>query len=377
MKTLMQRLIPILLSFTVALGALQAQTATMKGQLKEFEKYPVGIIVNEVSPRGLTPLDTFYTNAKGKYEISLAAQTPSLYVFTFDYAERSPMLHVMVMPGEKVTLDLRHTSDIDFVVVDKVNGSRNMEAYKQFNAAMYEPLARSLILDTEFRDSNTSALRRQQLQEDAKQIMLQQRQWVRKVVEDNKDCLISAFLVTFLEDDFSTYANLFEQVRDALIERYPSNPYVQHLDQKVKSSLETGSLAPEIAMPNAQGDTLRLSNLRGKVVLVDFWASWCRPCRMENPNVVKLYKKYNPLGFEVFSVSLDSERTSWLKAIADDGLAWPNHVSDLRGWVSSGGTAYGVTSIPTTILIDAQGRVVAKNLRGKELAQKLQELFGE
>ena len=119
----------------------------------------------------------------------------------------------------------------------------------------------------------------------------------------------------------------------------------------------------------------RLSDLRGSVVLIDFWASWCRPCRMENPNVVRLYQKYHERGFNIFSVSLDNRRDAWMKAIEDDGLVWPDHVGDLRGWQSAGGRLYGVSSIPATVLLDREGRVLARNLRGQELENKLKEIF--
>jgi thiol-disulfide isomerase/thioredoxin len=142
------------------------------------------------------------------------------------------------------------------------------------------------------------------------------------------------------------------------------------------SSTTDGSItAPEIELKNPEGKVLRLSDQRGKVVLVDFWASWCGPCRKENPNVVKLYKKYEKLGFTVFSVSLDEDITAWKSAIKKDGLIWPNHVSDLKGWETSLITTYGFDAIPYTVLVDKNGKVIGTNLRGAELERKLEELF--
>jgi thiol-disulfide isomerase/thioredoxin len=133
--------------------------------------------------------------------------------------------------------------------------------------------------------------------------------------------------------------------------------------------------APEIAMKNPDGKDLKLSDLRGKVVLIDFWASWCGPCRQENPNMVRLYKKYQNKGFTVFSVSLDEDINTWKSAIQKDGLVWPNHVSDLKGWQTPLIKTYGFEAIPFTVLVNKEGKVIGTNLRGEQLEQKLEELF--
>jgi len=136
-----------------------------------------------------------------------------------------------------------------------------------------------------------------------------------------------------------------------------------------------GDVAPEIAMNDPEGVERKLSDLKGKVVLLDFWASWCGPCRRENPNVVNAYNEYQSKGFEVFSVSLDKQTDRWVQAIEQDGLLWPNHVSDLNGWQNAASRAYGVTSIPHAVLIDQDGVIAATHLRGRALQQKLNELL--
>lgn len=140
---------------------------------------------------------------------------------------------------------------------------------------------------------------------------------------------------------------------------------------------EIGDQAPEIALKNTEGEVIPLSSLKGKVVLLDFWASWCGPCRRENPNVVQAYNKYKDKGFTVYSVSLDRNKESWVRAIQQDGLIWPNHVSDLKHWQSEAAASYRVTGIPMAFLIDQEGKIIAKNLRGRSLDNKLEEIFSE
>jgi len=144
-----------------------------------------------------------------------------------------------------------------------------------------------------------------------------------------------------------------------------------------KVGINIGDKAPELKFKNPDGKEMKLSDLKGKLVLIDFWASWCGPCRRENPNLVQAYKKYNAAkfkdakGFEIFSVSLDQSADRWKGAIAQDQLSWPYHVSDLGYWNSAGAALYSVQSIPASFLIDANGIIVAKNLRGPLLDHEL------
>jgi thiol-disulfide isomerase/thioredoxin len=185
-----------------------------------------------------------------------------------------------------------------------------------------------------------------------------------------------------IDQDFTSYENLVVP----LYKSFSQSAIVQNLYQNYLNVKQ----ARDAANPFAKGKTvpdfeelrtdgkkkMKLSDLQGQVVLLDFWASWCGPCRAENPNVVKNYQKYKDAGFTVMSVSLDSNKDKWLAAIAADQLVWPNHVSDLGGWKSKVAQLYGVQSIPFTVLLDKEGRVIATNLRGAALEQTLQQIFG-
>ena len=198
---------------------------------------------------------------------------------------------------------------------------------------------------------------------------------LKSFISENKYSLASLAAVEQLDIDreFETYGLLDK----ALAEKHPNSPHYQSFHEKYvyASKFSIGNYAPEILLPNPEGETTALSSLKGKVVLLDFWASWCKPCRMENPNVVRMYQQYADKNFEIFSVSLDRDRNAWIQAIAQDNMDWV-HVSDLQFWGSPVVKQYNIKGIPHTLLLDADGKIIAKNLRGKYLEEKLKELFG-
>ncbi len=168
------------------------------------------------------------------------------------------------------------------------------------------------------------------------------------------------------------YATLGEPARNSK----DGKAFLEKLD--ALDNMSVGKEAADFTQKDTAGIPVTLSSYRGKYVLLDFWASWCAPCRAENPNVVKAYGKYHPKGFEILSVSLDKEadKDKWLKAIHDDKLTW-THVSDLQSWGNSVAKTYAIQAIPQNFLIDPAGKIVGKNLRGEELAKKLKEVYGE
>ncbi len=198
----------------------------------------------------------------------------------------------------------------------------------------------------------------------------------KQYIMDNKsDIAVMMFLDLYPKEQ---NAELHKAVITALHEKYPEHPIVKERWKIMNSPANKtaiGAMAPELAFKDPDGNVRKLSDLKGKIVLIDFWASWCGPCRRENPNVRNIYAKYHDQGFEIYSVSLDRDAANWKKAIADDGLVWPNHVSDLKQWQSEGAAIYGVRSIPSTFLLDREGRIVAKDLRGSALENAVKELI--
>ncbi len=190
----------------------------------------------------------------------------------------------------------------------------------------------------------------------------------------NKEVFYSTLIRIFAPYD-ADYARTLGQVYKS---EYPNSKFAKKVFKSLpKGAPQAGDMAPEIALNDASGKPIKLSSLKGKVVLLDFWASWCGPCRKENPNVVRVYDQFKDKGFTVFSVSLDQEKEKWLQAIQKDQLKWPNHVSDLKGWQSAGAQIYSVKGIPATFLIGKDGKIIATNLRGQELEAKLVELFNK
>ena len=339
-------LIAAILTLTAAVAQKSSLTATFTGLDKEAR---VVLCV----PQGgrLVPADTLTPDAKGRVKVEREGREPHFFALTLAQPQ-SPMVHVILLPKEKMSMEVEYMPELNFLKVSGVKGSLNMELYAEYSQLM------------------SDALRIPERQAEVGDGM-------ERIIAAHPDRLMSAFLVTYFETAFEQYALLYKQVRDALIDTYPGNEFVRHLDEKVRGAVLVGMEAPDIAMADRDGRERRLSDLRGKVVLIDFWASWCRPCRMENPNVVRLYRQYHDQGLDIFSVSLDNSRDAWLRAIEADGLVWENHVSDLRGWSSAGGRLYGVSSIPATVLVGPDGKVLARNLRGQELENKLKEIFGE
>ncbi|WP_157530738.1 TlpA disulfide reductase family protein [Hymenobacter norwichensis] len=254
-----------------------------------------------------------------------------------------------------------------------VKGSPDSEMLQQLNRTMSQSKMQMGRLEQRY-NQNAQANRTDSMQVIEKKFYALQAigtESIKTMVRQNPKSVVSSFVVANLINPDEQFA-FADSMTTVFKTAQPDSRYTKALVAKLEPMRSTavGVQAPEINLSAPDGKALPLSSLRGKYVLIDFWASWCGPCRRENPNVVKAYNKYKGKGFEIYGVSFDQDRDKWLKAIQADGLIW-KHVSDLKGWESAAGQTYSIKSIPASILLDPQGRIIGKNLRGEALEAKL------
>lgn len=215
------------------------------------------------------------------------------------------------------------------------------------------------------------------LQDQYKDVQNQIKEYELGFIEDNPDSYVSVLILERFVMTKQISNEEAKPVYDNLTPRIKKSRTGIRIDQAInapESPAEVGQIAPDFEGPDPSGQLVKLEENLGKITIIDFWASWCRPCRIENPNLVRTYNKLKAKGLKVVGVSLDKSKDNWIKAIEDDGLKW-SHVSHLQFWNEPIAKAYQVRSIPATFILDENGRILAKNLRGKALEQKVEELL--
>lgn len=335
----------------------------------ELTNAPTGLVLlSEYLDDRTEIIDTVAVNDKGRFEHTLELDKPGFYELNL-YNERVVRL-ALYEDDVHVTYDFQQEESLE------TEGSWDTEQMAKVDELTRVYQEEINALNTEYYEAMSAkdqdAIR--SIQERAMKMEAEHGERVKETIRsmDGSFAALAAIGMLNPRTDFQFLDNLMAQLN----ERYPNTKTIVSLRQQLEElrALSVGQPAPEIALPNPEGEIVKLSDLKGKYVLIDFWAAWCKPCREENPNVVRLYHQYKDKGFEVFGVSLDRTREAWLGAIEEDGLEW-TQVSDLKYFNSEAAATYQINAIPATYMVDPEGKIIAKDLRGISLENKLKELF--
>jgi len=278
---------------------------------------------------------------------------------------------------ENINIDIH--GNIDSLQNAEVEGSELNKKFQEFNEAVPSN-ARAQTLQQEFMQARQSGdqQKMKDLAGEYQSIMQEQQQYFRDYVNKNTDNAVGAFLGMNMAQSMS--ADELEKLVASFEDNMPEHPYVKEMKNMVesaqkqseaKATIQIGKEAPNFTLSDTNGEQVSLDEFEGKYVLLDFWASWCSPCRKENPNMVKAYKEFGGENFEIVGVSLDKTKDPWMKAIEEDNITW-TQLHDPEGEVAN---TYGVQSIPFTLLLDEGGKIIEKNLRGEALQNKLKEIL--
>jgi peroxiredoxin len=355
---------------------------TVLGEIKNMPEQSVYLEDLTSNGNDIVIVDSTNSDKKGNFELSARALEPGLYRLRFN-DEKFILLSV-----DKGTLKV--SGEWDAIENYAVTGSAASSSLKSFLFVVREQLRDfntiSIVIDTLKTRGNDSMLTR--AMEDMKRMNFEFTRYIEQYSDTTQYLPNAIFGVQMLNPMVEKqYLDIFVQ---SLQKRFPQSQlaksYAIKYNQMMaaqgmsqasttsESELNIGGKAPEISLPDPNGNQVTLSSFKGKYVLLDFWASWCGPCRRENPVVVDAYNKYKDKNFTIFSISLDNDKEKWLKAIQKDGLTW-THASDLQGWESGAARKYRVEAIPANFLLDTAGNIIARNLRGEELEEKLSEIL--
>jgi peroxiredoxin len=342
---MIKKTILILLIF-IASYVINAQNEVIiKGKIINNKDFRFAYLENIMAK---SDLDSCALDSTGKFMLKAKIVKSDFYKLRF--SQESYILLVL-NAGENVDVEVDESNFFQPVI----KGSKNSEL-------VYSTYGKLKDYDME-------------LQALTKQYEQKKKDYIRQFILNNMNSLATLFFIDNLSIDDD--GKIYQSLDDSLSRLYPGHSLVDNLHQRVKSTfaLAIGNEAPEIDLPGLNGKNIKLSSFRGKYVLIDFWAAWCEPCRGESPKMVTLYKEFRKKGFEIYSVSLDNNKKDWENAIKKDGLSSWTHVSDLKYWSCEAVKKYSVDAIPYTVLIDKEGKIIAKGLRGDDLQTKLKEIF--
>jgi peroxiredoxin len=365
------RLFAIIVLFISCSSAQERNDNGHKTVSGKIENTGVGYVTLEYFIDGnLEVVDTLTVNDDGTYYSKFVPDEPGYYRLNF----YDTQFVNIILTGEPIVVNVNGSGPM---APFEISGSSQMEALDYLNDLMSG-------FKKEVSLMNESYSRAVKNENQSEIDSIQQHYAVRfneinlKIKDKIRSILPSVAVlqaINYLDKDQEfAFIDSVARVIDREMPDYRiKRDFIAEIDNMRK--LAIGSEAPEIELPDPDGNIIKLSSLRGSYVLIDFWAAWCGPCRRENPNVVRLYEKYHSQGFEIYGVSLDRNKEDWIRAIEKDKLTWI-HVSDLQYFNSKAAETYNIQAIPATYLIDKEGNIIGKNLRGVSLEEKLKEIFG-
>ncbi|HHJ11167.1 MAG TPA: AhpC/TSA family protein [Bacteroidetes bacterium] len=363
----------------------------IEGTLENGADKNVQILV--INKNRMVPADSAQLDKKEHFVLSGELEQPTFAIFQ---TLKNHFITLILHPGDKITIEGNYD---DIENNHSVKGSEDTRLYEEFSARLKENIDKLQELNKIYRNNSKSPNFDSILNDlniRSKAILDTQKVYTQQFVKKHLNSMVSLLVLyqqiapgTYILDPMKDFT-YYKMVDSSLMKSYPqSDPVItfhaqmaqlraRHEQEEIANrTLGIGKVPPDIALPTPKGDTLRLSSLHGKVVLLDFWASWCSPCRRENPNIVKTYNRFHRKGFDILQVSLDRTKEAWLNGIKQDHLEQWHHVSDLGYWQSSVVQLYHIQGIPTNYLLNRDGKIIAKNLRGQALAQKLEEILGK
>jgi peroxiredoxin len=349
------------------------------------------IYLDELRSERLITVDSVKVSADGTFKIARNIKSPSFYLLKTD---QSNFLTMLIEPGQNINLK-SYFDSLNYPIV--LNGSKGTELMAEYNRKLRSTIKElSNLREVYIKNLGSTDLASvmDKLDSTAQIYLNNISAYTKKYIDDNISSLVSlvALYQQVAPGEYILHpkkdVKYFVKVDSSLWLNYPDYEPVKSLHDQIqemlaektvqpvlaKAASENG-LAPDISLPNPEGDTIKLSSTRGNIVLLDFWAAWCKPCREENAEIVKAFSRWHSRGFQVFQVSLDKTREDWMTGIKDDHLERWIHVSDLKYWSSVVVTAYSIESIPANYLLDREGKIIAVNLRGEALQKKLSEIF--
>ena len=376
---------------TIAFTGCLKNSVEISGKLYDPGKSE-HIYIDELSSNDLVTVDSAIIKEDGTFDLDIKTKEPAFYILRINEGN---FLTMLVTPGEKIRLEARHDS-LNLPI--SIKGSEGTELMADYNRQLQQTINKLNSLNTIYeqnKDSDDLPKVIESLDSLAQNYLSEINSYTREFVNRNLTSLASLYALyqqvapgVYVLDPSSDF-RYFRKVDSSLSIIYPEYEPVKALHEQVQEyhsmnlpegpsgvqAAADGVIAPEISLPNTEGDTIKLSSTRGSFVLLDFWAAWCGPCRMENPNLVKAYNQYHSKGFQIYQVSLDKTKEAWIKGINDDRLGRWIHVSDVKYWQSEVVPLYKLEKIPTNFLLDREGRIIATDLRGENLQAKLAELF--